>query len=224
MKSLPLFLLTGATLLTLPGRAEADLSKLPPPAATKGLTYAKDIKPIFDKSCIKCHGEEKQKGKLRLDTLEKILKGAAGEDAGEVLASRLLMLMRATRIPDGLSGVGYGPSDLEALVDRAILQKRLVDNAPLPIDRAAMRAIVFTDPAAKKRLEAILHPLIRAEGDTPILMLTARGEPMDRIVGGIPHCISNLTPDGWFDENIRLNSQFTTKSRRVPFRIYRHDN
>jgi len=36
------------------------------------------------------------------------------------------------------------------------------------LDRAAMRAIVFTDPAAKKRLEAILHPLIRAEGERRI--------------------------------------------------------
>ena len=30
------------------------------------------------------------------------------------------------------------------------------------LDRAAMRAHVFTAPAARKRLEAILHPLIRA--------------------------------------------------------------
>lgn len=31
------------------------------------------------------------------------------------------------------------------------------------LDRAAMRALVFADPDARKRLEAILHPLIRAE-------------------------------------------------------------
>jgi dephospho-CoA kinase len=31
------------------------------------------------------------------------------------------------------------------------------------MDRSAMRAKVFSDPAAKQRLEAILHPLIRAE-------------------------------------------------------------
>ncbi len=59
---------------------KVDPSKLPPAAKTAGVTFAKDIKPIFDKSCIKCHGEEKQKGKLRLDTLEWTLKGADGED------------------------------------------------------------------------------------------------------------------------------------------------
>ena len=31
------------------------------------------------------------------------------------------------------------------------------------LDRAAMRQLVFADPGARHRLEAILHPLIRAE-------------------------------------------------------------
>ncbi len=54
-----------------------DVSKLPPAADKKGVTYATDIKPIFDRACTKCHGAEKQKGKLRLDTLEATLKGGA---------------------------------------------------------------------------------------------------------------------------------------------------
>lgn len=33
------------------------------------------------------------------------------------------------------------------------------------LDRAAMRRLVFADPAARRRLESILHPLIRAESD-----------------------------------------------------------
>ena len=59
---------------------KVDESKLPPVAKKDGVTFAKDIKPIFDKSCIKCHGEEKQKAKLRLDSLDWTLKGADGED------------------------------------------------------------------------------------------------------------------------------------------------
>src|SRR6266478_8035773 len=59
-------------------KPEVDVSKIPPASDKKGVTYATDIKPILDKSCIKCHGPEKQKGKLRLDTLDAVLKG--GED------------------------------------------------------------------------------------------------------------------------------------------------
>jgi len=62
-----------------------DLSKLPPTAAKKGVTYAKDIRPLFEASCFRCHGEEKQKGELRLDSLEAVLKG--GED-GKVVIPR----------------------------------------------------------------------------------------------------------------------------------------
>src|SRR6188472_1264798 len=62
--------------------ADIDLTKLPPVSTKKDLTYAKDIKAIFEKSCFKCHGSEKQKGKLRLDSLEAVKKG--GED-GEVI-------------------------------------------------------------------------------------------------------------------------------------------
>jgi len=37
--------------------------------------YAKVIQPMFDSHCISCHGPKKEKGKLRLDTLEGTLKG-----------------------------------------------------------------------------------------------------------------------------------------------------
>src|SRR5690348_17001978 len=52
-----------------------DVSKIPPASNKQGVTYATDIKPIFDNSCIKCHGPQKPKGKLRLDSLEGVLKG-----------------------------------------------------------------------------------------------------------------------------------------------------
>src|SRR5215510_13901693 len=50
------------------------------------IDFGKDIQSIFEKSCIKCHGPEKQKGKLRLDTLEAVLKG--GEDGKVVQAGK----------------------------------------------------------------------------------------------------------------------------------------
>lgn len=81
----PLLLALGLGLLnctTALVAADADLSKLPPASTRAGVTFDKDIKPIFEKSCFKCHGAEKQKGKLRVDSLEAVLKG--GED-GKIL-------------------------------------------------------------------------------------------------------------------------------------------
>ena len=42
--------------------------------------FEKDIKPIFEERCAKCHGEEKQKSEFRLDIRDSILKGG---DLGE---------------------------------------------------------------------------------------------------------------------------------------------
>jgi mono/diheme cytochrome c family protein len=53
-----------------------DISKLPPPAKQDGVTYAKDIRPIFEASCLRCHGSEKPKAGLRLDSLDAVLKGS----------------------------------------------------------------------------------------------------------------------------------------------------
>jgi mono/diheme cytochrome c family protein len=62
--------------------ADVDVSKLPPAADQTGVTYANNVRPILEKVCFKCHGPEKQKGKLRLDSLAAALKG--GED-GKVI-------------------------------------------------------------------------------------------------------------------------------------------
>ncbi len=58
------------------GAAEVDLSKLPPAAAKKNVTYEKDIKPLFEASCVRCHGAQRPKAGLRLDTLDGSLKGS----------------------------------------------------------------------------------------------------------------------------------------------------
>ena len=64
--------------------AAVDLSKLPPVATRTGVTYTKDIRPIFEASCVRCHDEEHHKGGLRLDSLESALKGGKH---GEVIHS-----------------------------------------------------------------------------------------------------------------------------------------
>ncbi len=42
--------------------------------AQEPVDFAKSIQPVFETSCLSCHGPEKQKGKLRLDLKESALK------------------------------------------------------------------------------------------------------------------------------------------------------
>jgi hypothetical protein len=56
-------------------------AQLPPPAG-HAVNFSKEIKPIFEASCVKCHGRGRDKGGLRLDTRETLLKGS---DSGPVI-------------------------------------------------------------------------------------------------------------------------------------------
>jgi hydroxyacid-oxoacid transhydrogenase len=56
--------------------------------------------------------------------------GAGPEDAGEVLATEIIRIMRAVGMPNGLGGVGYSEDDVAALTEGAYPQQRLLQNAP----------------------------------------------------------------------------------------------
>ena len=75
----------GLSLLTATAATKnVDVSKLPPVSGKTGVAYTTDIKPIFQKACVKCHGPEKQKANLRLDSLAAALKGS---DNGPVIVA-----------------------------------------------------------------------------------------------------------------------------------------
>lgn len=59
--------------------ADDDDAKLPPASTKTGVTFATDIKPIFDASCVKCHntnGPKPPRAGLALDSLAGVLKGS----------------------------------------------------------------------------------------------------------------------------------------------------
>ena len=62
------------------GITPEQVAQLPPPASHT-VNFTKEIKPIFEASCIKCHGRGKDKGGFRLDSRETFLKGG---DSGAV--------------------------------------------------------------------------------------------------------------------------------------------
>jgi hydroxyacid-oxoacid transhydrogenase len=55
--------------------------------------------------------------------------------AGELIGERLVALMQATGVPNGLSGVGYAPEDVPALAEGTLPQHRVTKLAPRPVER-----------------------------------------------------------------------------------------
>ncbi|MHB8521616.1 MAG: c-type cytochrome domain-containing protein [Limisphaerales bacterium] len=63
--------------------------------------FAKDLQPLFEQTCISCHGPDKQKGKLRLDSKEAVLKG--GKDGPVIVPGQAAKseLYRRITLPAG---------------------------------------------------------------------------------------------------------------------------
>ncbi len=61
-------------LLALPARSAVDLAKLPPPLALP-VEFARDILPILELNCFKCHGASRSENGLRLDSRDAALRG-----------------------------------------------------------------------------------------------------------------------------------------------------
>ena len=57
-------------------------------------------------------------------------KGAGSDDSGELVANRLIELMRQTNIPNGLTGVGFDENDIMNLSNSSIRQARAIGNSP----------------------------------------------------------------------------------------------
>jgi len=63
------------------------------------------------------------------------------DDAGEVLAARIIELMRATGMPNGLTALGFGEKDVDDLATGAEPQYRVIKNAPVDIGRDELKGL-----------------------------------------------------------------------------------
>lgn len=71
------------------------------------------------------------------------------------------------------------------------------------MDRARMRALAFSEPGAKQRLEAILHPMIGAETERQAAAARAAGAPL--IVFDVPLLVESLaTSNRWREHADRI--------------------
>ncbi len=117
-KSLSTLGLAAVTALALASTASAiDLSKLPPASTQTGVTFDKDIKPIFEASCVQCHGKNPRiAAGLKLTTLEGVLKGSKegkvlepGKSAGSDLVIAISQLDPENAMPPKPKGGKRGP-------------------------------------------------------------------------------------------------------------------
>jgi dephospho-CoA kinase len=96
-----------------------------------------------------------------------------GIGSGKSTVAAMLGRLGATLIDaDAISRASTGPGGSAIAAVRATFGDDFV-TADGAMDRDRMRALVFADPSAKARLEAIVHPLVRTEIDRRIASVAA---------------------------------------------------
>lgn len=81
------------------------------------------------------------------------------------------------------------------------------------MDRAAMRARAFSDPAVRKRLEAILHPMIRDRTQSQIEAAARDGAPY--VVVAVPLLVESGTWRGRYDRVLVVDCPPDVQIERV---------
>jgi len=66
---------------------------------------------------------------------------ALPQDAGEALAGRVVEMMRATGMPNGLSDLGFTLADVDALATGSEPQYRVIRNAPKEVSREDLKSL-----------------------------------------------------------------------------------
>ncbi|MFN8496202.1 MAG: hydroxyacid-oxoacid transhydrogenase [Caldilineaceae bacterium] len=66
---------------------------------------------------------------------------AAPEDAGNILADAIVDIMRKTGMPNGLSAIGFGPADVDKLVEGTLPQHRVTKLSPRPASPADLKQL-----------------------------------------------------------------------------------
>jgi mono/diheme cytochrome c family protein len=116
-----------------------------PLSAAQKADFTKVIQPMFDAHCVSCHGPKKEKGKLRLDTLEATLKG--GKNPTFVLGKPDDSMLLARVFLDRTAGDVMPPKAEKPMTEK---QKEalyaFVEGQPIP-DELAKAALADTKAA-----------------------------------------------------------------------------
>ena len=151
--SLCVFAIAGAVFIASPAAFSAD----PSPADSE--FFEKQVRPVLAQNCLKCHGDEKQKGNLRLDSREGALKGGDTGPAIEPGKPAGSLLIEVIQYTGDYKMPPRGKMPPEQI---AILTEWVQRGAPWPADNtpAPKNAKAPFDLAARRARHWSLQPLL----------------------------------------------------------------
>jgi mono/diheme cytochrome c family protein len=172
--------------------------------------FARDIQPILQRSCVECHGPEKPKGKLRLDTREAALKG--GQDGVVIVPGKAdeSDLYRRITLPANNDDVMPNKGDLLTKAQTDVVRDWINQGAEWP------EGVVFEIAAKKTEAPAEAAPVIpRLPDYKPTAAEVKAIKELESLGVAVRPIAANLN---WREVNFRAQGAEVVDKALVPLR------
>ncbi len=161
-----------ASMVGMAAAPTADAIRQLPPAAGRVVDFEKDVQPILEASCIKCHGRGKAKGGWKLDNREAVL---AESDSGRTLIpgrsaeSRMIHLVAGTDPDDVMPQKGTRLTAeqvgiLRAWVDQGAVWPDKVNFGRIPANNLSVRKPEVPSGRSANPLDRFLGAYAKRDG------------------------------------------------------------
>ncbi len=132
----------------------APTPKSPEPATPGGVSFLKDVAPVFARNCQRCHGMTNPRSKFSLNTYASLLKGGErGDDdivPGKPDESRLVLMLKGEEEPRMPQGGRRLRDDLIEKIELWVKQGAKFDGAPKFTPNSTLTEMV---PSAEEELK-----------------------------------------------------------------------
>src|SRR5262245_36008917 len=126
--------------------------------------FADKVKPLLDSRCVSCHGPDKVKGGLRLDSRDAAIKG--GDAGPAVVPGKPAESLLLQAVMHAKKDLEMPPKERLTTNDIAVLERWIQDGAPWPKDQTL--AILTSQAAPGERLGDAWHdprnPIVKIFG------------------------------------------------------------
>jgi hypothetical protein len=176
MRSLFTFaLITCAFAVTVWGELTPEQKSQLPQPANRPVDFAKDIKPLFEAACVKCHAKGKDKGGFSLETRERFLNGGdtgAAAVVGKSEDSYLVELVSSSDSDEVMPKKGTKWTReqiglMRAWIDQGATWPANISFAKPEPQNLHPHTVALPDAAPPHPIDKLLAPYFAAHGITP---------------------------------------------------------
>ncbi len=199
----------------LPMLEEGGEPEVPVVPVEEQLVYTHIVQPIFDQKCVSCHGPDKQKGRLRMDSYEALLAGGKEGEAIEPGSAEDSNILFRIHLP--LDDEEHMPPEGKTQLEEHEIEivTWWIDTGALPDQKVAAAGMPENIEAAVAKL--IPPEVLKAQAEAAALAAAAEAEAREKLAETVNELRNEFPGALNFESQDSSGLTFTAVSMREKF-------